>query len=34
MSIAAYLACDDRCPTCAARFNPGCKPHRHLYFEG
>ena len=34
LSIAAYLACDDRCPTCAAPFNPGCKLHRHLYFEG
>jgi len=34
LSIAAYLACDDRCPTCAAPFNPGCKRHRHLYFEG
>jgi uncharacterized CHY-type Zn-finger protein len=34
MSIAAYLASDDRCPTCAAPFNPGCKRHRHLYFEG
>ena len=34
LSIAAYLACDDRCPACAAPFNPGCKLHRHLYFEG
>lgn len=34
MTIAAYLACDDRCPACAAPFNPGCKLHRHLYFEG
>ena len=33
LSIAAYLACDDRCPACAAPFNPGCKLHRHLYFE-
>jgi len=34
MSVRQYLACDDRCPTCAAPFNPGCKLHRHLYFEG
>ena len=34
LSIAAYLACGDRCPACAAPFNPGCKLHRHLYFEG
>lgn len=34
LCIAAYLACDDACPACAAPFNPGCKLHRHLYFEG
>ena len=34
MTAADYLACDDRCPACAAPFNPGCKLHRHLYFEG
>jgi uncharacterized CHY-type Zn-finger protein len=34
LSIAAYLACDDACPACGAAFNPGCKLHRHLYFEG
>jgi uncharacterized CHY-type Zn-finger protein len=34
MSVTAYLGCDDRCPACAAPFNPGCKLHRHLYFEG
>jgi uncharacterized CHY-type Zn-finger protein len=34
LSIAAYLACDDACPACGAPFNPGCKLHRHLYFEG
>lgn len=34
LSIAAYLACADACPGCAAPFNPGCKLHRHLYFEG
>ena len=34
MSAAVYLACADRCPACAAPFNPGCRLHRHLYFEG
>jgi uncharacterized CHY-type Zn-finger protein len=34
LSIAAYLACDEACPACGAPFNPGCKLHRHLYFEG
>jgi len=34
MTAAAYQSCDDRCPACAARFNPGCRLHRHLYFEG
>ena len=34
MSVRQYLACGDRCPACAAPFNPGCKLHRHLYFEG
>ncbi len=34
MSARQYLASDDRCPTCDAPFNPGCRLHRHLYFEG
>jgi uncharacterized CHY-type Zn-finger protein len=33
MTVAAYLACEDRCPGCGAPFNPGCRSHRHLYFE-
>jgi len=33
MSGSAYQACDDRCPVCGAAFNPGCRLHRHLYFE-
>ena len=33
MSVAAYLACDNHCPACGAASNPGCKLHRHLYFE-
>jgi uncharacterized CHY-type Zn-finger protein len=32
LSVHAYLACDSRCPTCAAPFNPGCRRHHHLYF--
>jgi uncharacterized CHY-type Zn-finger protein len=33
MSIRAYLDSNDRCPACAAPFNPGCRKHYHLYFE-
>ncbi len=33
MNLQDYLACEDRCPACAAPFNPGCRKHRHLYFE-
>jgi uncharacterized CHY-type Zn-finger protein len=32
LSIAAYLACENRCPACGAGFNPGCAKHKHLYF--
>lgn len=32
LSIAAYLASGDRCPVCAAGFNPGCRTHDHHYF--
>jgi len=28
-----YLAGEDTCPHCEAPFNPGCRDHRHLYFE-
>ncbi len=34
LTIRAYLDCDDRCPKCGAGFNPGCRLHRGLYFEG
>jgi uncharacterized CHY-type Zn-finger protein len=30
--VDAYLACENRCPACAAPFNPGCRTHHHLYF--
>jgi uncharacterized CHY-type Zn-finger protein len=32
LSVNAYLACEDRCPSCGSAFNPGCRKHRHLYF--
>ena len=33
MSVQGYLACESRCPACAAPLNPGCANHHHLYFE-
>jgi uncharacterized CHY-type Zn-finger protein len=32
LTVAEYLACDNRCPACLAAFNPGCRKHKHLYF--
>jgi uncharacterized CHY-type Zn-finger protein len=32
-TVRQYLACENRCPACGAPFNPGCRLHRHLYFE-
>lgn len=32
MTAPEYLA-TQACPCCRAAFNPGCKAHRHLYFE-
>ncbi|MBS1717771.1 MAG: hypothetical protein JSS72_08570 [Armatimonadetes bacterium] len=32
-SINEYLADGTQCPACQAGFNPGCRNHRHLYFE-
>ena len=34
LSVRAYMACANRCPSCGAAFNPGCRLHYHLYFEG
>jgi uncharacterized CHY-type Zn-finger protein len=34
MTIAAYLACADACPSCRAPFNPACRTHHPFYFEG
>jgi len=33
MSVIEYLESGNRCPGCAAPFNPGCRNHYHLYFE-
>lgn len=33
MRIRDYLESDDICPACKQAFNPGCREHRHLYFE-
>ena len=33
LGIGEYLACESRCPGCAAAFNPGCALHYDLYFE-
>jgi uncharacterized CHY-type Zn-finger protein len=34
LSVRGYMDCGDGCPSCGARFNPGCRLHYHLYFEG
>jgi len=34
LSVRSYMDCDNRCPACGAPFNPGCRLHYHLYFEG
>lgn len=34
LTIRRYLDCDSACPECDAAFNPGCRNHRHRYFEG
>ena len=33
MSVRDYLACENRCPTCGASFNPHCRDHYSSYFE-
>jgi len=32
LGVAAYLACEHRCPACDAAFNPGCAAHADRYF--
>jgi uncharacterized CHY-type Zn-finger protein len=34
LSVRQYLDCGNLCPACGAAFNPGCRLHYHLYFEG
>ena len=33
LSVRVYLECKNACPACGAGFNPGCRRHRHFYFE-
>jgi uncharacterized CHY-type Zn-finger protein len=33
LTVESYLDSGDACPDCGASFNPGCRSHRHLYFE-
>jgi uncharacterized CHY-type Zn-finger protein len=33
LTINEYIASGDICPHCKGDFNPGCRKHRHLYFE-
>jgi uncharacterized CHY-type Zn-finger protein len=32
-TIIQYLQSDNRCPSCTAQFNPGCRNHYHFYFQ-
>src|SRR5579863_5705672 len=32
LAIQEYMTSDDRCPSCNAEFNPGCRNHYHHYF--
>jgi len=32
LSIAAYMLSRNKCPSCSANFNPGCRDHYHFYF--
>jgi uncharacterized CHY-type Zn-finger protein len=33
LGVRDYLDAADACPACGAGFNPGCRLHRHFYFE-
>jgi uncharacterized CHY-type Zn-finger protein len=33
LTITQYLQGHNRCPSCRAQFNSGCRNHRHLYFQ-
>jgi uncharacterized CHY-type Zn-finger protein len=32
LTIAEYMRCSHRCPSCNEPFNPGCRTHHHFYF--
>lgn len=32
LTIEDYFASGNKCPNCAAAFNPNCERHYHLYF--
>ncbi|OYD07135.1 CHY zinc finger protein [Paludifilum halophilum] len=34
LTIAQYLNSGSQCPACRVDFNPGCRNHSPLYFEG
>lgn len=33
LTIAEYMTSSYECPSCHAKFNPGCRSHYHFYFE-
>ncbi|MBS1703101.1 MAG: hypothetical protein JST12_15655 [Armatimonadetes bacterium] len=33
LTIREYLEGESQCPNCGHGFNPGCRSHRHLYFD-
>ncbi len=34
LTILQYMNSQSVCPHCQSDFNPGCRNHYHLYFEG
>jgi uncharacterized CHY-type Zn-finger protein len=34
MTVAMYVTSGSRCPSCGAGFNPACRAHWPIYFEG
>jgi uncharacterized CHY-type Zn-finger protein len=33
LTIKEYMTCLFQCPSCSAKFNPGCSNHYHFYFD-
>ncbi|MEZ7173045.1 CHY zinc finger protein [Sporosarcina sp. OR05] len=33
MTVEQYMSCHSECPSCRAKFNPGCNLHKAYYFE-